>query len=354
MKKTFNSYVLLSNANTRHFKMRALTLSLIVATLGACTGGNKTTSSSSVANSSSAAINSSAISSRSSNSIASSVSSVAPVVSSVPMSSSSRPTVVSSATQVSSVAFSSVAHKPGAPYASVSGTFPDDVALAPANILFKSDQSWDEDGVITNVQWDFGDGTSSTQINPRHTYTNPGTYNVTLTVTDNDKLTNTTLIPITVITQVGVGLEPTASIRTSKTRGQIPLAVTFDGRDSEASGNASLVSYKWDFPDKTSAYGPVVNKTFDQAYSHKVFLTVTDNQGLSSETSVEVQGILNVPKGVPGAALQTAGNPFSDSAFYVSPDIETLQNQSLAKINPNTQSKLFNDMKFVQQMPSAV
>ena len=32
--------------------------------------------------------------------------------------------------------------------------------------------------------WDFGDGSTSTSANPSHTYTTPGTYNVTLTVTD--------------------------------------------------------------------------------------------------------------------------------------------------------------------------
>jgi len=39
-------------------------------------------------------------------------------------------------------------------------------------------------GSPTSWLWDFGDGTTSTEQNPRHTYVSPGTYGVTLTVSD--------------------------------------------------------------------------------------------------------------------------------------------------------------------------
>ncbi len=39
-------------------------------------------------------------------------------------------------------------------------------------------------GDFTTSQWDFGDGGASTEANPAHTYTVPGTYAVTLTVGD--------------------------------------------------------------------------------------------------------------------------------------------------------------------------
>ena len=35
----------------------------------------------------------------------------------------------------------------------------------------------------TSYAWDFGDGTTSTQFNPTHTYTSSGSYQITLTVT---------------------------------------------------------------------------------------------------------------------------------------------------------------------------
>lgn len=41
-------------------------------------------------------------------------------------------------------------------------------------------------GTITGWQWDFGDGTTSTESNPSHIYAKPGTYDVTLRVSGTD------------------------------------------------------------------------------------------------------------------------------------------------------------------------
>ena len=47
-----------------------------------------------------------------------------------------------------------------------------------------TDQSTDSDGTIVSWFWDFGDGKTSTEKNPRHSYSAYRTYAVTLTVTD--------------------------------------------------------------------------------------------------------------------------------------------------------------------------
>jgi len=47
-----------------------------------------------------------------------------------------------------------------------------------------TDQSTDGDGTIVSWFWDFGDGYTSTEQNPRHRYSGYGTYTATLTVTD--------------------------------------------------------------------------------------------------------------------------------------------------------------------------
>jgi PKD repeat protein len=54
--------------------------------------------------------------------------------------------------------------------------------FAPLTVIF-TDQST---GYVISRQWDFGDGTFSTEGNPNHTYTTPGEYTPTLTVTGLD------------------------------------------------------------------------------------------------------------------------------------------------------------------------
>lgn len=73
-------------------------------------------------------------------------------------------------------------------------------------IAMNSNASSDSDGSITAWSWNFGDGSSSTSANPNHTYSTAGTYNVTLTVTDNDGATHSTTTTATI---TGGGTNPT-------------------------------------------------------------------------------------------------------------------------------------------------
>lgn len=64
-------------------------------------------------------------------------------------------------------------------------------ADAGATLAFSSAGSHDPDGQLATYEWDFGDGTTSSDANPSHTYSAAGTYPVTLTVTDNDGVSHT-------------------------------------------------------------------------------------------------------------------------------------------------------------------
>jgi len=59
-------------------------------------------------------------------------------------------------------------------------------------IIFNASSSYDPDGLIVSYRWNFGDGnvTTTTDKIVTHTYTSPGNYTVTLTVTDNDGLSS--------------------------------------------------------------------------------------------------------------------------------------------------------------------
>ncbi len=69
-----------------------------------------------------------------------------------------------------------------------------------------TDASDDADGTVASWSWTFGDGGSSPDQSPTHSYTTAGTYTVTLTVTDNDNATDTASQAVTV--SEGGGGEP--------------------------------------------------------------------------------------------------------------------------------------------------
>ncbi|HWU86332.1 MAG TPA: S8 family serine peptidase [Kofleriaceae bacterium] len=60
-----------------------------------------------------------------------------------------------------------------------------------------TDDSTTLEGTITSWSWSFGDYSSSSQQNPEHWYIAPGTYTVSLTVTNSDGLTSTTSQQVT-------------------------------------------------------------------------------------------------------------------------------------------------------------
>jgi len=71
-------------------------------------------------------------------------------------------------------------------------TNPNHQAMIDHEVHFKGDASTDVDGSIVSYLWDFGNGDSSTEMNPVYTYSQLGQYNASLTVTDNMEVSSTT------------------------------------------------------------------------------------------------------------------------------------------------------------------
>jgi endonuclease/exonuclease/phosphatase family metal-dependent hydrolase/glutamine cyclotransferase len=68
--------------------------------------------------------------------------------------------------------------------------------VAPLGVSF-SQTSSDPDGYIASYSWTFGDGQTSTQAFPSHTYSSAGSYTARLTVTDNQGATASATVVIT-------------------------------------------------------------------------------------------------------------------------------------------------------------
>jgi parallel beta-helix repeat protein len=80
-------------------------------------------------------------------------------------------------------------------------TYAPEHPLKDKTVTFNATSSHDRDGYIASYRWDFGDGNITITTNPiiAHIYTATGTYQVNLTVTDNDGLTHSTAKSITAI-----------------------------------------------------------------------------------------------------------------------------------------------------------
>ncbi|WP_052808100.1 PKD domain-containing protein [Methyloterricola oryzae] len=119
--------------------------------------------------------------------------------------------------------------------------------IAPLEVQFSGTDSSD-DGTITRYSWDFGDGSSSTEPNPTHTFTFAGTFAVKLTVTDDAGLTSEASVSVSVAAQGA----PTASRvlemmielsqKLKKARAKVQLQVT-NGLGQPIPG--TLVKGKW-------------------------------------------------------------------------------------------------------------
>jgi len=157
-----------------------------------------------------------------------------------------------------------------------------------------TDQSSDPDGQVVSWTWEFGDGTTSTDRNPTHTYSRKGTFTVKLTVTDNDGLTGSKSQTLTV-----VNLPPDASSTFEPQTPVVGQSVRFDGSAS-SDRDGTISSYAWDFngDGKTDATGMEATWTFVEAKTYTVTLSVVDSDGATGTAEQDVV-VSAAPSGPP-------------------------------------------------------
>ncbi|MGH7973181.1 MAG: PKD domain-containing protein, partial [Limisphaerales bacterium] len=144
--------------------------------------------------------------------------------------------------------------------------------LAPLTVSFTS-AALDSGGhTVTNWNWDFGDGATSTAQNPSHTYSASGTFSATLTEATNG-------LPIAGAAVSITASSLTVALTANPTSGLEPLTVSFaaDGVDS---GGHSITNWNWDFGDGSTSTAQNPSHTYSTSGTFSAVLTAVNNVGL--------------------------------------------------------------------------
>ncbi|MEQ9103552.1 MAG: PKD domain-containing protein [Rhodothermales bacterium] len=194
---------------------------------------------------------------------------------------------------------------------------------APLEVSFDATSSSDPNGDVLAYSWDFGDGQTDTRSSTVHTYTDAGSYVVTLTVSDgvmSDSATQEIIVS-------SPNVAPIAAFTASPIGGTAPLEVTFDGSPS-SDPNSDDLTYAWDYGDGQTGSGSSTVNTFTQAGSYTVRLTVSDGVMSDSATQEIVISEANVaPMAVFSVSVTSGQAPLEvsfDATSSTDPDGDSL------------------------------
>ena len=149
--------------------------------------------------------------------------------------------------------------------------------------MLVNDQSFNfaEQGVtpldLTDWSWDFGDNSgSSTDTAPSYTYTAPGTYEISLFLTNENDCIDTA--------QYEVVVYPLPQLLASADVACIGNETQFNNNSQIQSG--SLTDWSWDFGDAgATSTEPAPEYTYSEVGTYDVTLSATSDQGCEGDTS---------------------------------------------------------------------
>ena len=187
----------------------------------------------------------------------------------------------------------------GGPYSGEAGTAP---------VQFSGALSSDPDGDPLSYAWEFGDGASGTGVDPTHTYSASGNFQVRLVVNDG---TDDSAPSITTaeITAPPTNLAPVANAG-GPYNGQPGMAVVFDGSAS-SDPNGDTLTYFWDFGD--GGFGDSVNPSHIYAAVGVYTVSLTVNDGALDSSIVTTTAEIAVPP-ANRAPVADAGGPYTATA----------------------------------------
>ena len=184
---------------------------------------------------------------------------------------------------------------------------------APLTVEFSS-SALDPNGPGSGLRyrWEFGDDSSALGPNPVHTYTQPGSYEAVLTVTDAEGLQTSRTVEITV-NPAGTQA-PVVDAAADPGRGQAPLAVQFQAAATDPDGDESRLVYRWNFGDGAgSSFAQNPRHTYMTPGTYDATVTVTDAAGASTTSDPITITVEDPPGNVP-PNVEAAADPTSGTA----------------------------------------
>ncbi len=157
-------------------------------------------------------------------------------------------------------------------------------------VTFDGSRSSDSDGTITTYNWQFGDGIPGSGITLTHTYVNPGTYAVTLTVTDNQGATDTGQHTVTISVPNTPPTQPRISGLKMGTQG---ISYTFQFLATDEDNDTLTYTIDWgdtittsdSFPQNTTY---TTRHTYTTAGLYSITATANDNQTQSTPQTHQI------------------------------------------------------------------
>jgi PKD repeat protein len=205
-----------------------------------------------------------------------------------------------------------------------------------------TDESTDSDGSIVAWSWDFGDGNTSTEQNPSHTYATEGSYDVSLTVTDDQGAFSMPAIESVEVTALPSGDVVRVFITSGVFQGNLGGLIGADQECQAAADAANLggVWTAWLSDENNDAVDRIPDGEYrllngDLVASNKSHLTSTDtNLPLANRILLSELGALPIETNV-WTGTQWDGTSIPPSAFGFISNCEnwTNSNQNLGCSN---------------------
>ncbi len=148
-------------------------------------------------------------------------------------------------------------------------------------LIFDASGSVDPDGQVQRYDWTFGDGTTATGTNVTKTFASNGTYEASLTVTDDAGAEGNATTTVAVNGSTA-NARPTARF-TATPAPDRNRTLVFDASGS-TDPDGQVQGYDWTFGDGTTATGQNVSKTFASNGTYEASLTVRDGDGATDTT----------------------------------------------------------------------